>query len=136
MRTQYHHHLLLISIALVMLFISGALKGVRDTLAFHPHEFHQTFPDANPSFWDSPAETWCNKYQSCEDLTPRFWGSSTFLVAFTDGWHLMELGVMVFSICAILFYIPEFYWLYLLADFVVFYIVRSAGFFLTYNWIF
>lgn len=74
-------------ILIVSLVLNGMSEAFMDKIQFHYHT--SVFKKLNPFFWN-PEESWKNKYKS--DLkTPRFFGSTTFFVSLTDGWHLMKL---------------------------------------------
>tara|TARA_R100001509_G_scaffold17744_1_gene8919 strand:+ start:846 stop:1487 length:642 start_codon:yes stop_codon:yes gene_type:complete len=74
------------------MFLAGALNGVNQDLLFHYHEFQNTFPNANPDFWD-PSISWVNKYKNGDPLQGEaFPGSSTIFVAATDGYHATVAG--------------------------------------------
>ncbi|MEL0118173.1 MAG: hypothetical protein VXB01_04450 [Opitutae bacterium] len=69
------------------LVLAGAANGVNQDLLFHYYEFQNTFPNANPQFWD-PSISWRNKYMDGDPrLGEAFPGSSTIFVAGTDGYH-------------------------------------------------
>jgi hypothetical protein len=86
----------------VSMFAAGALNGVNQDLLFHYHEFQNTFPNANPEFWD-PSISWRNKYQNGDPAQGEaFPGSSTIFVAATDGYHATVAGrnlMITTSIC-------------------------------------
>ena len=84
--------LTLIAIA-VLLLIAAACKGAGDRLQF---KFGEGWTGGlNREFWD-PQISWRNKWETdasgelVRPLTERFWLSSTALVAWTDGWHLLQ----------------------------------------------
>ena len=69
------------------MFLAGAVNGVNQDLLFHYHEFENTFPRANPQFWD-PSISWRNKYRNGDPSQGEaFPGSSTIFVGVTDGYH-------------------------------------------------
>lgn len=93
--------------AIVQIFIggvfaclAGASKGVKDKLQFH--FFSSVFVDLNHTFWN-PEISWRRKYKNGIDPTPRFFGSTTIFVAFTDGWHLFQMLETVFTLLAFTF---------------------------------
>jgi len=48
------------------------------------------FKNLNPKFWN-PYESWVNKWEHGDKAKgEKFFGSSTFLVFLTDGWHLLK----------------------------------------------
>jgi len=74
------------------MFLAGALNGVNQDLLFHYYEFQNTFPNANPEFWD-PSISWRNKYENGDPLQGEaFPGSSTIFVGVTDGYHATVAG--------------------------------------------
>ena len=75
------------ALPITTMFLAGALNGVNQDLLFHYHEFENTFPNANPKFWD-PRVSWRNKYENGDPLQGEaFPGSSTIFVGVTDGYH-------------------------------------------------
>lgn len=81
-------------VPIVSLFLGGVFDAAMDTLQFSYH--HSVFSTWNPKFWD-PEISWMNKHEavpgkpgSIYPNTSRFFGSTTFLVWLTDGWHLFK----------------------------------------------
>lgn len=136
MISKYLSHIKLIIIPIMLIFLMGAAKGVRDAVQFHPDEVHKVLPFLDNDFWNTPALTWCNKYKSCESKEERFFGSAGMFVFATDAWHLMEFLIIAFSLLAIVLYKPFSFGWFLVFDFAMFWIVRQAGFHLFYNIIF
>ena len=68
--------------------LAAACNAVMDVLAF---KFKKSiFSSFNREFWD-PSKSWRNKYKNgYESEGPKFFGSTTFLVWITDGWHLFQ----------------------------------------------
>jgi len=66
---------------------AGAAKAIQDTIA---HHYDSSVFYGAGAYW-SP-ESWKLKYKDYDagDLRPRFPGSTTILVAFTDAWHLFD----------------------------------------------
>jgi hypothetical protein len=88
------------------------------------------------NFWN-PKMSWRNKYKDIDgdgigDVFggPRFPRSTTFFVAFTDGWHLIQLGFLFFITAAIVTYTPTYN---LVLDFVLIRIAFFVGFKNTYR---
>lgn len=55
------------------------------------------------------------------------------------GWKINDVLATVFGIAAILFYMPEYYWAFLVADFFMYCLVKGAGYVLTlivFEWVF
>lgn len=77
--------------------LAGVCKAVKDTLQFHYG--NSIFSKLNPQYWNADV-SWKNKYK--EDLkTPKFWGSTTVFVMFTDAWHLFDMlnTLLLFFAC-------------------------------------
>lgn len=74
--------------ALVTSLLAGVANGFAEELQHHPSEFHNTFKNANKDFWNSPEETWTNKYKNGDvSQGAAFFGSTTVFASFTDGYH-------------------------------------------------
>ena len=72
-----------------LLFIAGVSKAVMDKINFHFEK--SIFVKLNGLFWN-PVYSWTNKYKGgVYTWGPRFWGSTTFFVSFTDAWHLFQM---------------------------------------------
>ena len=80
----------------LLIFLAGVCEGYMDVLQFHYSKFEKKHKKADRLFWDAEI-SWTNKYD--KDFNPRFWGSTTFFVSLTDGWHLMKMlrNVALFS---------------------------------------
>lgn len=92
-------------IALLFLFIAGFAKGLSDRMFFHWSTMPPFFIN-RPNFWN-PKISWKNKYKDLKvNKGPRFLFSTTALVGFTDGWHLLELVTNLSFLFAILLYEP------------------------------
>ena len=77
---------------LLLVLLAGLSNGVMDTLQFH---YSKSIFRKDSLFWN-PAMSWKNKYKTSggellKPLTPKFPGSTTFLVWTTDGWHLFQM---------------------------------------------
>ena len=91
------------SLTSLFLYLAGLFNGVMDALQFH---FDRTlFADPlrfDPQFWN-PNLSWTNKYRDHEVANGEaFFGSSTFLVFTTDGWHLAKFIMLKFFVLAVL----------------------------------
>jgi len=82
---------------LIALFVSLAAvcNSVMDKLQFHYED--SVFSDLSEQYWN-PEKSWLNKYKDPEnkDFRPKFFGSTTFLVFLTDGWHLAQFMFLNF----------------------------------------
>ena len=111
-----------------LILIAGLANGVMDLVNFH---FYLAPDWMDPQFWDVQI-SWKNKWVLAEDgkVTDleRFRWSSTFLVALTDGWHLMQ-KVMILAFCGAVSYGKKRWWLWFMLSFIVF----SIGFNITYK---
>jgi hypothetical protein len=77
----------MIVLALILVILSGIAEAVIDTLNFHYYD--SIFRSMN-QFWWNPEWSWMNKYSDVKSMSPRFFGSVTFLVWTTDAWHLFK----------------------------------------------
>ena len=94
--------------AIALIAVSAICKAVQDTLAHHYST--SIFAKWNGDFWN-PETSWQNKYQNgIPAHGPRFFGSTTFLVALTDGWHLAGLFRHASILAAVMLYEPFFGW--------------------------
>ena len=125
------------------LLLVGALDGTMDTLQFH-YSSSVFKKSENQLFWN-PDLSWENKYKRDAEgsllrpLTPKFFGSSTFLVFATDGWHLLkELKVAIWRTLVLLFAAAAFRgfrWYYWAGVWLAAWLVQSFGFHLLYTYI-
>ena len=89
-------------ITLALIILTGVCNAVMDTLMV----FFTTsrFRKLNPLFWDFN-KSWINKWKNGDKAQgEKFWGSSTFFVAFTDVWHLFKTIMIFCLIGAIVLY--------------------------------
>lgn len=69
-------------------FISGAARGLNQTIAFHPDRFFARYPNADRGYWDNSI-SWRNKWRNGDPQQGEaFLGSSTVFVWSTDALHL------------------------------------------------
>jgi hypothetical protein len=83
--------IILLTFSIICYFLAGASEGVMDKINFH--YFKSIFREEdkfNQKFWN-PEISWENKYKDIVNYEPKFWGSTTFFVAFTDAWHFFQL---------------------------------------------
>jgi hypothetical protein len=121
---------------LLLIVLSGAADGVRDTFMFH---YSQTGFAPNDRFWN-PEVSWKNKWKHGDPAQGEaFPLSSTVLVWATDAWHLCQT-IMLASfriallVCASMF-IRLKWWQWVLLFFAIS-AAWSAGFHFTYTLIF
>jgi hypothetical protein len=101
-----------IIIILILFTFSGIFEAIMDKIQFH---YNKSIFPKNSLFWN-PELSWKNKYK--DDLkTPKFFGSTTFFVIFTDAWHLLKSlskyfiigGFILVGYYNLLWYIIPFY---------------------------
>ncbi|MEL6658967.1 MAG: hypothetical protein AAFP77_16140 [Bacteroidota bacterium] len=117
-------------ITVVLVGLAGFFNGVCDKLQFH---FKRSFAkDWNPFYWD-PQISWKNKYKNQDPKQgPAFLGSTTFLVAFTDAWHLSKLIQMAcFRLAIVLLFAKPVVWSTI--AYLVLWIIQAGGFHLVYT---
>ena len=119
----------MIYISIVFLVLAGLAKAVQDVCSdgFYGSRLYKQFK-FDHWFWLKKS-SWLRKYKGKwiangigrewkidHALIPRFYGSTTFLVWLTDGWHLMDmlntvfliLGTSVATYCII--FLTAWYW--------------------------
>ena len=114
----------------LLIFLSGMFEGYMDVLQFHYAKFKKKHPKVDGFFWDAEI-SWVNKYD--ENFKPKFFGSTTFLVFLTDGWHLMKwLRNVCFFSCIV--FIPDNFNMIILA--LILYMTNRLGFNMIYKLIY
>lgn len=73
-------------LTIVLLIVSFSAYSVKETLQFH--FYSSVFKNLNYKYWN-PYYSWERKYKR-DHKTPRFFGSTTFLVPLTDAFHLFQ----------------------------------------------
>ncbi|MFN0275416.1 MAG: hypothetical protein ACKVPJ_06715 [Chitinophagales bacterium] len=118
-------------------FFAGACDGFSQTLYAHYPVFQEKFPTANEAFWN-PAISWKNKYENGDPLQgENFPGSSTVFVFTTDAYHLFRtLNKLNLVTIGGLEFSERKEWYEYALDMVIYSIVYSAGFHLTYSIVF
>lgn len=111
-------------------FASGVSTGLHETVTHHYDRFEGRYPGANAQFWD-PRVSWRNKYKQGDSAAgPAYLGSTTFLVATTDAYHLTNLvsrGTLFAAGCTITLGERRPWWHYA-ADIGISYLAHGAGF--------
>jgi hypothetical protein len=105
-------------------------KAICDMLS--DHYSISIFKNFSVFFWDKNF-SWRNKYKDETPYQEKFFGSTTFLVWLTDGWHLFDFIRIVSSLLAIVFYVP--YFDYFLADLAILWVVYFLAFSFFYDYI-
>lgn len=113
---------------------AGAFEGTAETLKWHYHEFEAAVPGANAEYWN-PEISWRNKYRDgIPENGPKHFGSTTFLVWTTDGYHLMRTGRnLMFGTTLFLTPRKDSNWKTQLLRVAVYTLAYQAGFHLTYT---
>tara|TARA_R110000823_G_C15642601_1_gene470039 strand:- start:42 stop:413 length:372 start_codon:yes stop_codon:yes gene_type:complete len=88
--------------SIIFITLAAIFNAVMDTLSFR----YNTSIFSNYPQWKQyldPSVSWENKYKNGDPTQgPRFFGSETFLVFLTDGWHLAKtLMILCFSSAAV-----------------------------------
>lgn len=80
--------IILAIVTLTCWILAAICNATMDTLSFKYKK--SIFKEWNPDFWN-PSRSWRNKYKNgMEEDGAKFFGSTTFLVFITDGWHLFQ----------------------------------------------
>jgi hypothetical protein len=76
-----------------LVFASGFVDGIEETLKFNYKSFKAVHPSANDQFWN-PKYSWINKYKnySQSNKEEAYFLSKTALVWTTDGYHLTRFA--------------------------------------------
>lgn len=84
-------------VLLLLALLAGLARAIHDTGTHAPEKLAGWGP-----FWDNRT-SWLGKYKHRDPLQgPAFWGATTFLVGFTDGWHLTNLVAWAAADAAVL----------------------------------
>ena len=92
---------------IVLLTLAGASRAVSDALAHGSTRLTALGP-----WWDN-ATSWTRKYRDYYggDKRPRYFGATTFLVAFSDAWHCFNAVTWACADAAFLVAAwPAFHW--------------------------
>lgn len=128
-------------IGVILVLMAGMANGLMDDIQFHYSE--SVVSQWDEQFWN-PEISWKNKYAIDDHgalirpLKARFFGSTTFLVSITDGWHLLKF---IFLLClhlliAILLINQRWTWktvIKVIIAWLVIYIIQTIGFYFTYS---
>lgn len=118
-------------VALILVFVAGLCKGMADALMFHYNKTWARQFNWKETYWN-PSISWRNKYKkNIVMLGPKFFGSTTFLVFLTDGWHLLQ-SIMITCIIVALAVFPGMLDNIIL-DFILFRLIFFLGFKITYK---
>lgn len=89
-------------ISLIFLIFAAICSSIMDVVSFR-YDL-SVFRNLNKEFWN-PSYSWRNKWKNGDpNQGEKFFGSSTFLVLFTDSWHLFKSLMILFVALAITSY--------------------------------
>lgn len=121
-----------------LLVVAGTANAFIDHLQFHMFHKH---PWAQNQFLN-PIVSWVNKYKNgLEEDGPAFFGSTTFLVGLTDGWHLAKMIMWACAQLAIaITLVPRLElslapWLLYPITYFTVWLVRAGSFHITFHYI-
>lgn len=116
-------------VSLCFLILAAVCKSVMDKMAHH----HSDSVFAGLSLWWNPAKSWRLKWKNGNNLNgERFWGSSTFFVWLTDGWHCFQMVCISFLVLAVVSYVPVYgFWV----DVLLYKVVFCLAFELVYRYL-
>ena len=119
-----------------LLLASGMADGLAEASKFHPNGVTEVL--GNPQFWDNSL-SWRNKYRNGDPAQgAKFPLSTTALAWTTDGYHLSRMirnTTMIIGL-TITLNEPLRKWYYYIIEGVIYYIVYTTGFNLSYDIIF
>lgn len=74
-----------------LMAVSGVARGVNQVISHKYNYYLDRHPRTNQN-WSNPNKSYLNKYADRNpDNGPKYFGSTTFLVATTDLWHLTDM---------------------------------------------
>ena len=88
--------------SVILISLAAIFNAVMDTLSFrYSTSIFSNYPKLKQYL--DPSVSWENKYKNGDPAQgPRFFGSETFLVFLTDGWHLAKtFMILCFSGAAV-----------------------------------
>jgi len=93
-------------ITLILITLAAILNAAMDTISFrYSRSIFNKYPKWK-QFLDVKV-SWKNKYKNRDEKQGRkFFGSTTFLVWLTDGWHLFKCAMLLCFCTAAVFYKP------------------------------
>jgi hypothetical protein len=118
-------------ITCVFLILAAIFKAIFDTLQFHYYE--SIFSKLSQGWWN-PEISWKNKWKDGDNTKgEKFFGSSSFLVMFTDAWHFFQHMMLACFMLSIVCY-NNIFNVYI--DFLIYYIIFTIIFELFFTYIF
>lgn len=122
-------------ISLILMSIAGMCKAVMDLSAdMKPFRW-----GGEQSYWYKSA-SWVRKYKNNDPKQgPKFFGSTTIFVNFTDAWHLFQSINYFLIVAAIVLYSPitpiKIKALSILVDFLIIKIAHQSVFHVLFTWV-
>ena len=121
-------------IVVILIILSGICKGIQDQTMFHWGLSWTKY--LKGLFWN-PLISWKNKYKNGDPKQgARFWGSTTFLVGFTDAWHLFGgISRIIDRTIVVIVYasLTDYKWYVYILIWIVLFIFYTIGFKLFYR---
>ena len=120
--------------AMSSMFVSGFSDGTSELIKWDYESFEKYYGDSNDEWWN-PDISWKNKYKNGDqNQGAAFFGSRTFLVGVTDGYHAAR-SLRNLSLTATLFLVPrqEFNFKRFVFRMIVYTLANRAGFHLAYS---
>lgn len=119
----------------VMVLLAGAADGLNQTISYNWKGFKHAFPHANTHYW-WPTTSFLNKYKGGKkENGPAYFGSTSFLVWTTDGYHMTRFVEHLFLAGALSVKITQSKkkWYYYVAEAAGYWLVNRVGFAVVYN---
>jgi len=122
-------------ISFILMILAGICNAIMDVLQF---KFNGSiFRFCKNLQWVDPSKSSKNKWKYDENGIwtgkEKFFGSTTFLVWLTDLWHFCKFLMLLFIMCAVIFYTPIIVWW---ADILIMYCAFTITFEIFYSKIF
>lgn len=123
---------IILILSTIFILVSGVSEGFNQAYLFHFAKVQVKFPNLK-----SNNEAWKNKYKA-NLKTPKFFGSTTFLVWTTDPYHFTRMVSRVLFFIGFVLIGIEFLiiWKALIIAFLSYTIIWTGGFHLVYSIIF
>jgi len=119
----------------VLMFLAGAADGLNQAISYRYSSFKKAFPGVNDVFW-SPKISYRNKYKNHDPTQgAKFFGSTSFLVWTTDGYHATRFAEHLFMVGAVTVKLTQQRkkWYYYVAEAAGYWVINRAGFAVVYN---
>jgi hypothetical protein len=101
-------------ITIILFILAGFFNSIMDIIRYRwKKSYFSNITNKKLLLFCDPSISWRNKYKNGDpNKGEKFFGSTTFLVFFTDLWHLAK-ALMLISIClGVVFYVVMFgFWI-------------------------